>query len=35
MDCVIPKICGGMKKEVSKLSSSDEPVVMIFGAVVQ
>jgi len=37
-DCVIPKIFGGMKEEVSKLLHSDEPVIsltMIFGAVVQ
>ena len=29
MECIIPKICAEIKEEVSKLVSSDEPVVSL------
>ena len=29
MECFIPRVCSGMKEEVSKLLSSDEPVVSL------
>ena len=29
MECIIPQICGGIKEEVSKLLSGDEPVVSL------
>ena len=33
MECIILKTCGGMKEEVSKLLSSDEPVVSLIACI--